>query len=115
MSTHTTTRFNWVPVVQDFLQMLLAAGCTKILVDDGDDQWQPFEQDAQAAAEAACAVDESFIKVTMPDGLRRWIQIVLGNDPDEIVCDYQIHHVLDAVQTAHSAKWEGVHCPTIEA
>lgn len=42
------------------------------------------------AVEAVTAVDEATVYVTKPDGSESFIFFVLGNDPEEVVCDHGV-------------------------
>lgn len=42
------------------------------------------------AVEAVTAVDEATVYVTRPDGGESFIFFVLGNDPEEVVCDHGV-------------------------
>ena len=72
-----------------------------------DDEWKPYRvddgcgdiginrvTDIHEAYRAVMAVDESYVnlkKVTAgvpPKTTIGWVRFVMGNDPDEVVCDY---------------------------
>jgi len=45
----------------------------------------------ESAVEAIMAVDEATIVVNLPDGRSGWIFFVMGNDPEEVVCDHTVN------------------------
>jgi hypothetical protein len=67
----------------------------------------------EEAIEEVAATDESHVVLKDPDGKRVWFFLVLGNSPEETICDYSVHELADKVHDEFSAKWEGKACPTI--
>lgn len=70
------------------LDGLRAKGVTPYVVNDGEDV-VPVDSTA-AAVEAITAVDEATVEVSLPDGRESFIFFVLGNDPEEVVCDHGV-------------------------
>ena len=60
-----------------------------------DDTWCPDERTVvttvQDAIDLACGVDEAYVYVLTPDDQNGWIRFVLGNDPEEVVCDHTVN------------------------
>lgn len=113
--TSATVTYNWLPVVGSLLTKLQRASFTLVAVEDGEDltklEGTKREQRQQAKA-LICGVDESHLFVDNSEGVRRTIFIVLGNEPEETVCDYSVDPELDAVVKDFSNQWEGRPCPT---
>ena len=64
-------------------------------VFDGED-WIKPKTEAEAI-EAITAVDAATLYVELPtDDIARWVYFVMGNDPEEVICDYTINleHVI---------------------
>lgn len=59
-----------------------------------DDTWNPNETtDVSTVAEAVdlvMGVDEATVYITNLDGKESFIYFVLGNDPEEVACDYGV-------------------------
>jgi hypothetical protein len=74
------------------LSGLESKGCT--IVGVIEDTWCPDEvtvvNDAVEATDLACGVDEAYVHVDLPDGTPSWLRLVLGNDPEEVVCDHGV-------------------------
>ena len=75
------------------LNRMLAAGFTPVEV--ADDSWNTNERTPVStpteALEMVMAVDDAYVFFSTPDGGRGYIWFVLGNDPEEVVCDYTIN------------------------
>lgn len=115
--TRQRTVNNWLPVVASLLSLLQKAGFQLDKVDDGGEpdeihilEGTPRERRQQAKA-AICAVVESHLYFTNPEGEKRWILIVLGNGPEEIASDYSGFSEIDEVVEAHNAQWTGRTAP----
>jgi len=52
----------------------------------GEDEMELVNTVAEAIEEIM-AVDDCFL-IVEKDGDRGWVRFVMGNDPDEVVCDY---------------------------
>ena len=63
-----------------------------VLTETADDTWNPDERvettTVEAAVEAVMAVDEAVVYLGTPKGEGAWIYFVLGNDPEEVACNY---------------------------
>jgi len=112
-------RYNWKPVVGSFLTKLIKAKFVLVAVDDGGSRI-PVDKKSEAV-DAVDSVDDSHLYVTDPNGFDRWIYIVLGNDPEELVADYSCRREyddsedkvdpLDAVLDEFTDLWAGKKCP----
>ena len=125
MNTTTKTKLDWVPVISSLLHKLQRADFAIIRTDDGGDV-QRYDPDGgelairRKAARHLAEVDEGWLTVLdlqhSPRTEARKLQlfIVLGNGPEEIVCDYACDARLDKVIDAHCDQWEGVAVPRTE-
>jgi hypothetical protein len=70
---------------------LTKAGWTLDYVNDGEDE-VPTPTKAKAL-EAITAVDDAYLFVYEghKNGPQGWVRFVLGNDPEEVVCDHTIN------------------------
>jgi len=103
---------NWKPVIKSFFSIALKHGFMLHTVDNGggeDVLMNTFEE----AIEEVAATDESHVVLKDPNGVGVWFFLVLGNSPEETICDYSVHELADKVHDEFSAKWEGKACPTI--
>lgn len=71
------------------IDALLAGGVTLRHVNDGE-ELVPVTTTTEAVT-AVTAVDEASLHVTLPSGGTGWIFFVLGNDPEEVVCDHTVN------------------------
>lgn len=75
--------------VLQVIRALVNGGWTLHEVDDGGEDVRVTSE--TKALEVITAVDEShlFVYRNLIDGMRSgWVFFVLGNDPDEVVCDH---------------------------
>jgi hypothetical protein len=101
---------DWKRVVKDFFAIAEIHGLKLVAVDNGDGRVNT--PDMASAAEEACACDEARVYFDAPDGKRLVAFLVLGNEPEETVCDYSVHPIMDAATEQFSKKWEGKKVPT---
>jgi hypothetical protein len=104
------TIYNWKPVVGSFIRIAQHHGLVLQGVDNGDGIVKTLS--SANAIDEATACDEACVYFTAPDGKRVVAYLVLGNDPDETVCDYSMHPLMDAATEQFSKKWEGKKVPT---
>lgn len=83
---------DWRPEVSSFLRTLTKAGFTLVSADNGEEV-VGFAGDNQAKlVENLTACDEGWLTASLssPEGTRYRVRfyLVLGNDPGELVCDY---------------------------
>jgi len=106
---------NYEKPVSSLLHKFQKAKFSVVSIDDGGDvhhfdQQKSKLQVRKDAVDAVCAVDESWIRMIDPEGRRVGLFIVLGNDFDEIVCDYccnsQINNQVDSIIEEFAAQWE---------
>lgn len=65
------------------------------ITEVADDTWNLNERtvvtEVQEAIDLSTGVDEAYVFVLTPDGDEGWIRFVLGNDPEEVVCDHTVN------------------------
>ena len=113
--------YDWKPIVEDLISRLLAKGFSLGYVYDGGYESITVHT-IEDAVDAICAVDDSYLYVLAPyrkttpvsDRDWKWVKIVLGNGPDEIVNDYTCDPLIDQVTAEHAKAWEDRPIPTIE-
>lgn len=106
---------NYLPVIGSLLKKLQQHGFTLVSVDDGGDTHHltgTNRDQRQQAKAAICEVDQCHLYVDNSEGVRKWLFLVLGNEPEETVCDCSGDSCLDPVLDEFSALWEGKKCPT---
>jgi len=86
------------------IDALLAGGYHLVAVNDSEERI-PVETKAEAL-EAIMGVDDAVLIVAegTPTGPKGWVRFVLGNDPDEVICDYTIS--LDSVIDPLMDRWD---------
>lgn len=105
---------NYRPVVGSLLKKLQQHGFTLVSVDDGGETHHltgTNREQRQQAKAAICAVDESHLYVDTSEGSRKWLFIVLGNEPEETVSDHS-GSGLDEVIDEFTNQWAGKPAPT---
>ena len=76
--------------IRQIIRALRAADYDLVEVWDGEET-VPVKNESEAI-DAVMAVDDATLFVRTPDGSRNpWVRFVMGNDPEEVVCD----HVVD--------------------
>lgn len=77
--------------IRQVIRALRAAGWVLVEVYDGEDD-VPVSNETEAV-DAVMAVDDAYLHVAegTPTGPRGWVRFVLGNDPEEVVCDHTIN------------------------
>lgn len=68
---------------------IMAKGVTLDFIYDGEED-VPVSTTA-TALDILCNLDDAFLHVVRPDGIRGWIRFVMGNEPFEVVCDHTIN------------------------
>ncbi len=112
----TTVYLDWPKVISPLMRRLQKAGFSLDRVWDSE-EWHEVANSKAEAAEAICAVDEATIRISK-EGETFGIYIVLGNGPDEVVCDHtcsdsEVSLLLEKTIEGHSIAWEGRKCPTM--
>lgn len=82
--------------IRQTIRALRDAGYTLVEVFNGEEN--VVVRTESAAIDAIMDVDDATLFVRTPDGqYNPWVRFVMGNDPDEVVCDYltSLGHVLD--------------------
>jgi hypothetical protein len=102
---------NWAPEVRSLIRTLEAHGC-KILT--GSNGGPRFGYPSKSFLAEITACDEAHLYVTTPSSplAGRYLYLVFGNSPGELVCDHEIDPAIDAATDAHYAKWDGRKQPT---
>ena len=75
--------------IRQVIRALRADGHTLVSVNDGGSRIPVTTE--SAALEAITSVDEAHLRVTLPSGESGWVFFVLGNAPDEVVCDHTVN------------------------
>jgi len=111
-------RRDWTQPVLDLLALLQQQELELLAVNDGEEVLRinkgPAHDQQLAAADAITSVDQAWLSVGTGEATAQ-LFIVLGNEPDEIVCDWSGSKQLDpAIELAideHRLMWEGKPCP----
>lgn len=74
--------------IRQVIRALKAADHKLVSVFDGEEDI-PVSTETEAL-EAITAVDEAWLYVALPDGELSSIFFVLGNDPEEVVCNHSV-------------------------
>ena len=119
MSTSTKTRYNWAPVIESIVRIVQECNITIISADNGE-----FETKVPEGASPefvrrlmvynlnACDEGRLYVKTPGCDRLR-WLFIVLGNEPEETICDYIDCPEIDLAFSTFTQEWEGKKTPTM--
>lgn len=84
--------------IRQAIRNLRAAGWCLSYVDDGRDRVRVDTENE--ALDAILAVEDArLFLVNRATGLISWVRFVMGNDPDEVICDHgeRLSPVLDAL------------------
>lgn len=86
--------------IRQTIKVLLDTGHTLLYVNNGGDD--EVVKTAAEALEECMAADEAYLHVQLPQGLSTgWVRFVLGNDPEEVVCDFTVNlDVVDRLTTS---------------
>lgn len=104
-------QYNWAIPIKSLLTIAESCGLTCTAVDNGDG-WVATATMAAAVREAN-ACDEAQLRFIGSTGKRLWMLIVLGNEPEELICDYTVDETLEMVLEDYTQKWAGKACPTV--
>jgi ribosomal protein S18 acetylase RimI-like enzyme len=113
------TRLNWAIPVGSLLRTMQKHDIALVAVFDGEDTNRlnaaMNHPRRKEAVELITSVDESRLYVTY-GGKSGWVDIVLGNDCDELAADWSASGMLEALlQTAideYNDRWTDRKCPT---
>lgn len=114
--------YDWSIPVRSLLHKFQMAGFNISNVHDGVEMIQIDQKLSEtkirhSAADTIVSVDESFVYINK-DGMNARLFIVLGNEPEEIVADYnynpQLEKLLEETIDKYTLQWEGKKCPMIE-
>lgn len=95
------------PEVRSLLNRLIKAGAILTQADDGveEEAHDVDHDDLDSAVDVLTSVDESVLHgVLGAKGF--WLQLVLGNEPGELVSNYTLDPTIEAVVDAHASAWE---------
>jgi hypothetical protein len=106
-----TTYYNWAKPIRSYLNIADLNGLTCTAVDNGNG-WVTTKT-INGAVNEATACDEAQLSFVDPEGKRLWVLMVLGNEPEELICDYTVNDTLERTWETYHAKWRGKSCPTI--
>jgi hypothetical protein len=114
-------RRDWTQPVLDLLALLQQQELELLAVDDGEGFIGLSDGTAHdqqlAAADAITSVDEAWLSIGSNEATAQ-LFIVLGNEPDELVCDWGGSKLLNpAIELAideHRLMWEGKPCPVTD-
>lgn len=98
MSTPNTDR----SAISQVIDGLTKAGWTLDRVYNGGDEDEPTPT-KDKAMEEILAVDDAFLHVKR-DGDTGWVRFVMGNDPEEVVCDHTVN-LSDAIDPVTDPWW----------
>lgn len=98
---------NWKPETKSLIETLLKHNLTIVSVDNGETETNFADVSLAEFIEQTMACDEARLYVKTPRGENRWLYLVYGNSPGELVCDYTIAPEVDAATNEHYNKWEG--------
>ena len=90
--------------VKSLLERLVAGGA--LLNRVYDEEGSEYTPTPEKALEAILAVDECVLSVRTPEGTRVRLDILLGNDPGELVSDYTVDPFLERITTEHWDAWD---------
>jgi len=84
--------------IRQTIRALKAGGYVLVHVFDGEEDVEVSTE--SEAVEAITAVDDAYLYVAPKgdaDGKTSWVRFVLGNDPEEVICDHGVSlaHVID--------------------
>lgn len=91
--------------IRRLIRVSLTDGWKPLHVIYTDNEEVPVTNESEAL-EAILAVDEAYLRFTRGEGDEQewgWIRFVMGNDPDEVACDYTVN--LTAVDRETSSWW----------
>lgn len=68
---------------------LIEVGVKPTEAIDGEQEVEAFTT-TKAAVDHITSCDDGSLNVILPDGNETWLYFVLGNDPEEVLCDYGV-------------------------
>lgn len=116
---------NWTPEVASLIATLKRHGFTLVKGNNGEESFRAPTTAAgmKGFIENLIACDEAHLFVKGPGSDKtRWLYLVLGNSPGELVSDFSIpsevnqnDDALDQATSEHYNRWEGRRQPKIRA
>lgn len=111
----TRTINNWKPEVLSLLRTFAKHGIEAIACNNDGSIIKFVPGKRNEFIEELFACDEVALYVRTPHSSKlRWVYLVYGNSPGELVCDYTIDPVLDVATAEHYNKWNERKQPTCE-
>jgi len=91
--------------IRQILTALTQGGFNLVSVDNGDGSEKVTT--VSAALAEIMATDESHVIMHHPSSDKKvWLFFVLGNSPEEVLCDYTVHPQMDEILDELHKKWE---------
>lgn len=86
--------------IRQAIRALRNAGYELLEVFDGEETVKVSSE--KKAIDAIMAVDDATLFVTKNDGYNPWVRFVMGNSPEEVICDHTVSlsPVLDSLMTS---------------
>jgi hypothetical protein len=113
-------RRDWTQPVLDLLELLQEQELELRTVSDGFERVEldgDADERRQAAADVICSVDMSWLSIGIGT-FNAQLALVLGNEPDEIVCDWSskgcLEPLIELAIDLHGQQWQGKPCPVTE-
>lgn len=110
-----TTINDWKPETKSLIRTLQKHGLTISSVDNGESVTNFADVSLSQFVEETMACDEARLYVITPEGKRKWLYLVYGNSPGELVCDYTISPEIEAAADEHYNLWESKKQPVTQA
>ena len=112
---------DWTQPVLDLLELLQEQELELRAVSDGEERVKldgDADERRQAAADVILSVDMSWLWIGI-DTSNAQLALLLGNEPDEIVCDWGgkdcLEPLIELAIDLHGQQWLGKPCHVIEA
>jgi hypothetical protein len=115
--------YDWTVPVRSLIHRLQKHDFVFLSVNDGEEDLPVISDPGSLAernevTEAITSVDASYVRIGKGSKFAI-LFIVLGNEPDELVCDYsysddELGNELDDAIDAFRNQWEGKKCPLVE-
>lgn len=98
---------DWKPETKSLFNTLKKHGIVIVKVDNGESVTEFAKVTLKQFIDETTACDEANLYVTTPDGKMRWIFLVYGNSPGELVCDHHCNAEIEAASNEHFDAWNG--------
>ena len=111
MSKYTTIN-DWEPETRSLLEKLQKHGLVIHSVDNGEYRTKLADTTMDKFIEDCMACDEAWLSVVAPDGKRKTVYLVYGNEPGVLASDYSVCEQIEAATDEHYEAWSGRKQPT---